>query len=132
MLPVYFLSIAINVLVGLLFILNREDAKGVLFPALADETVRLGVGILAVITGFLKILSPVAGSIPVVGDLVPALANLAGGLILVFEFYRNRSTIASPAAEQIEKFVDGNRKLTGFICIIAAALHFIFSSILFL
>ncbi|MDR2073271.1 MAG: hypothetical protein LBP60_07550 [Spirochaetaceae bacterium] len=125
------MSIVINVLAGCLFILGGGEARGILllFSALNNETVRLGIGILAVITGILKILSPVAGNIPVLGDLVPALANLAGGLILVFEFYRNRSTIASPAAERIEDFVEKNKKLTGFICIISAALHFIFYSI---
>ncbi|MDR2181378.1 MAG: hypothetical protein LBN92_01725, partial [Treponema sp.] len=80
----------------------------------------------------LKLLSPVAGSVPVAGDLFPALANLAGGFILVFEFYRNRSSIITGMLERMGELFEKNRKLAGFCCLAAAGLHLVFYSVLFL
>jgi hypothetical protein len=133
MLPVYFLSILLNALSGYLFAFSGDETEktGLSFH-LSNETVRLVIGILSLLTGLLKILSPVGGNVPVVGDLVPALANLAGGFILVFEFYRNRSTVDSMAAERIGEIIEKNRRLTGFVCMSAAVLHLIFFSVLFL
>ena len=133
MLPVYFLSIALNALVGYILAFGKEEAEeGALSLNLDSETTRLLIGVLAAITGLLKILSPVAGDIPVVGDLVPALAGLGGGFILAIEFYRRRNTVHSSAMERIEEFTAKNRKLAGFVCLGAAAIHLIFFSVLFL
>jgi hypothetical protein len=133
MLQVYFLSILLNILCGYLFAFSGDETEmaGLSFH-LDNETVRLVIGVLSLLTGILKILSPVEGNVPVVGDLVPALGNLAGGFILVFEFYRNRSTVDSLVAERIGEIIEKNRKLTGFVCLAAGVLHFIFYSVLFL
>ena len=135
MMPVYFLSILLNGLTGGILAFGKEEAEGGGFSfSLHNETLRLGIGALTFITGFLKILSPVnvGGNIPVAGDLVPALAGLAGGFILAFEFYRRRNTMDSPAVERIEGLIRKSRKSLGFFCIAAAALHWIFYSVLFL
>jgi hypothetical protein len=133
MLPVYFLSIVLNALTGYLLAFGREETeKEGLSLSLNNETVRLIIGVLSAITGILKVLSPVTGNIPVAGDLVPALANLGGGFILVFEFYRSRTTVASAAAERLGEIIEKNKKLTGFVCLAAAVLHFIFYPVLFL
>jgi hypothetical protein len=90
------------------------------------------LGAASIFTGLLKILSPVAGNIPVIGDLVPALANLSGGFIMVFEYYRNRTTVHSEAVEKLGDIIDKNRKIAGFVFIGAAVLHFVFYSVPFL
>jgi len=133
MLPIYFLSIALNAVVGYILVFGKEESEsGALSLNLDSETTRLLVGVGAAVTGLLKILSPVAGNVPVVGDLVPALAGLGGGFILAFEFYRRRNTVHSPAAERIEALITKNRKLAGFVCLGAAVLHLIFFPVLFL
>jgi len=130
MLPVYFLSIALNALVGYILAFGKEEAEGeALSLNLDSETTRLLIGVLAAVTGFLKILSPVENNILVVGDLVPALAGLGGGFILAFEFYRRRKTVYSAAADRVENFIAKNRKIAGFVCLGAAAIHLIFFSI---
>ncbi|MDR1144165.1 MAG: hypothetical protein LBK77_08135 [Spirochaetaceae bacterium] len=132
MLQVYFLSIFLNGLLGYLLAFGKDDA-GEEWPfKFNSETLWLIIGVLSCITGVLKILSPVTGNVPVVGDLVPALSSLAGGFILIFEFYRRHSTITSMAADRLGEIIEKNRRMTGFICLGAAALHFIFSSVLFL
>jgi len=133
MLPIYFLSIALNALVGYILAFRKEEAEGgALSLNLDSETTRLLVGVVAAVTGLLKILSPVEGNVPVAGDLLPALAGLGGGFILAFEFYRRRNTVHSPVMEHIAGLIDKNRKLAGFVCLGAAALHLVFFPVLFL
>jgi len=133
MLPIYFLSIALNAVVGYILTFGKEEAEGEALSLNVDsETTRLLVGVLAAVTGLLKILSPVAGSVPVVGDLVPALTALGGGFILAFEYFRRRNTVHSLSAERIEGLIAKNRKLAGFVCLGAAAIHLIFYPVLFL
>jgi hypothetical protein len=127
MLPFYFLSIMFNAVTGIILAFRGEETleeSGFSF-SLDNEVFRLMLGAASVFTGFLKLLSPVAGNIPVIGDLIPALANLAGGAILVFEYYRNRSTLNSDAALRLGETIGKIRKLAGFAAIAAAAIHFI-------
>jgi len=135
MLPVYLLSVVLNALIGIILVFCKEEAdKGALSFSLNNETVRLIIGGASFITGILKILSPVRGNIPVVGDLFPALVGIAGGFLLLFEFYRNK-TSGSPAFDFMERFaslITRNRKISGFVCLAAALLHFLFYPIIFL
>ena len=135
MLPVYLLSVVLNALTGIILSFCKEEPEaGALSFSLDNETVRLAVGGLSFIAGILKILSPVHGNVPVVGDLFPALAGLAGGFILLFDFYRSKApdSVAVERMERITELIGRNRKILGFVCIAAAALHFIFYPIIFL
>jgi hypothetical protein len=135
MLPVYFMSILFNALTGYILAFGKEETDaGSLSLSLNNETVRLIIGGLSFITGILKILSPVSGNVPIIGDLFPALAGLTGGFILIYDFYRSKApdTTAADYMERIASLVGRNRKITGLACIGAAALHFIFYPIVFL
>jgi hypothetical protein len=134
MLPFYFLTILFNAVSGYVLAFRSEETReehGFSF-SLDNEVFRLILGAASIFTGLLKILSPVAGNIPVVGDLVPALTNLLGGFILVFEYYRNRTTLRSEAVEKLGEIIEKNRKIAGFVSLGAAILHFVFYSVLFL
>ncbi|MDR2111459.1 MAG: hypothetical protein LBP32_09160 [Spirochaetaceae bacterium] len=100
--------------------------------SIQNETFRLILGVLTMVTGLLKLLSAVPGDVPVAGDLLPALVGLAAGFILVFEFYRGRSGMESERLEQLEGIVTKNRRWIGFGAVGAAALHFLFPSVLLL
>jgi len=135
MLQFYFLSIALNVLAG--YILITGDEGGVLeFKSgfsLKDETFRFVVGILSVVTGLLKILSPIEGDVPVVGDLIPAITGLVCGFILIFEYYRNRSSLeASEHTERVDRILVSNKKIIGVAALVVAVLHFLFPKVLLL
>jgi uncharacterized membrane protein HdeD (DUF308 family) len=132
MLPVYFLSIALNALCGYVLAFGNEAADSkALSMSLNNNKVRLMLGGLSFITGILKILSPVTGNVPVVGDLFPALVGLAGGFILVFEFYHRPSENPN-WAEQTGKIIKKYRKIIGFAAIAAAALHLFFYPVILL
>jgi len=135
MLQFYFLSVLLNALAG--YILFTGDEKGVLeFKgnlSLKDETVKFVIGILTAVTGLLKLLSPVKGDVPVVGDLVPAIMGFLCGFSLIFEYYRNRSTVeTTERAERIDRILVSNKKIIGIAGIVAAILHFIFADVMLL
>jgi hypothetical protein len=70
--------------------------------------------------------------VPVVGDIIPALAGFLAGFVLVFEYYRNRSTLEPEHTEKIEQVLIHNKKWVGYFAFAAAALHFLLPSVLFL
>ena len=135
MLQFYFLSNVLNALAGYILITGNESGslefKGGF--SLKDETLKLVVGILSALTGLLKILSPVEGNVPVIGDLIPALTGFLAGFILIFEYYRNRTSLdISEQTEKVDRLLVANKKIIGVAALIAAALHFLFPSVLLL
>jgi len=137
MLQFYFLSILLNLITGfILLFADKEDVEsfqGIKMPVIAyDETFRLIIGILSGITGFFKLLTAVRGDVPVIGDLVPALVGLAGGFTLLYEFYRTRSSIEEDTLPPFVQKIVSSKRYVGIACIIAAVLHFLFPTILFL
>jgi len=135
MLQFYFLSIALNGLAGyLLFYGSKGDVLEFKCGfSLKDETFRFLVGILSMITGLFKILSPIEGDVPVIGDIVPAATGLLCGFVLVFEYYKTSSSQAAPDhAERIGKVLVAQKKLLGMAAFAAAALHFLFPRVLLL
>ncbi|MDR3168121.1 MAG: hypothetical protein LBT93_09260 [Treponema sp.] len=112
---------------------REEESLGAGFRfSLRDKTFRLVLGILAVITGLLKLLSSIQGDVPMVGDIIPAIIGFAVGFILVFEYYREYSSIDNEKYEKIERVLIKNKKFIGFIALISAGIHFLFPQVLFL
>lgn len=135
MIQIYFLSIFLNVLAGYTLVFENEKDALEIRPGLSfkDETVRLILGILSMVTGVLKLLSPVEGDLPILGDLIPAAAGFAAGFILVFEYYRNRATITeSEGKVPLSALLIRNKKIIGYIAMAAAVLHFLFPKVLLL
>jgi hypothetical protein len=141
MIQFYFLSIVLNALSG--YVLTREptdggygaDESGLdtgFHVSLQNETSRLILGVLTIVVGLLKILSSVSGDLPVVGDLIPALAGFLAGFALVFEYYRSRTTLEPEHTDKIERLLIHNKKWIGYLALAVAGLHFLFPSVLFL
>ena len=135
MLQFYFMSILLNALAG--YMLITGDKEGLLeFKSdfsLNDDNFQLVVGILSAATGLLKILSPIEGDVPVVGDLVPGIIGILCGFLLLYGQYRNRSSDeATEQTEKIDRILVANKKIIGIAACIAAALHFLFPRVLLL
>jgi hypothetical protein len=132
MIQFYFLSVFLNAVAG--YALAGGDERGELGIkgglSLSDETVRLVLGILCMVTGLLKLLSPSEGGLPILGDLVPALLGLLAGFILVLEYYHGHATVESGDVERLYAGFSRNKKLLGFIAVISAVLHFLFPGVL--
>jgi hypothetical protein len=136
MIQLYFLSILFNGLTGFILISDRDDRgesiETSLRLSLNNDTIRLVLGILAAITGLLKLLSPAVENIPFLGDLIPGLGGLAAGFVLIFSYYRERSTLDSGKLEKIGDIFLKYKKWLGYVLIVSAALHFLFPQALFI
>jgi TctA family transporter len=138
MIQFYFLSIVLNALSG--YVLSRDtgdvsigdDADTGFRLSLQNETSRLILGVLTIVMGLLKILSSFQGDLPIIGDFIPAVAGFFAGFSLVFEYYRSRSTLEPEHTDKIEHLLIHNKKWIGYFALAAAALHFLFPSVLFL
>jgi hypothetical protein len=136
MIQFYFLSILFNAAAGFILVTEGTEKENSIETGLkismGNETFRLVLGILTMVTGLLKLLSSVPGDLPVIGDLIPAAVGLAAGFILVFDYYRKRSTLDDDAVTPLAQIVSKNRKWIGFALLLAAALHFLFPQVLLL
>ncbi|MDR0909275.1 MAG: hypothetical protein LBM77_05855 [Spirochaetaceae bacterium] len=128
MMQFYFLSVALNALTG--FVLFKDDGESGFVASLRNSSFRLVLGICTAIMGVLSILA--ATDIPVVGDLLPAFAGLAGGVSLIFEFYKSKTTVVSENTEKVQGIVEKYKKPLGIVCLATAIVHFIIPGVLFL
>lgn len=137
MLWLFFLSILANVIAGITLAFDRLAGplkiSSVFNVALFEnKSFRLGVGLLAFVTGFLKLLSPVQGGAPF-GDLLPALAGLVMGFSLAYGYYRQRSNsdVASAGNEALATFFDSYNVIIGIVGAVIGVLHvFLYSAAL--
>ena len=136
MLWLFFLSIVVNSIAGITLAFDRLagplNIASVFNVALFEHgKFRLGVGVLAFVTGFLKLLSPtVAGSAPF-GDLLPALAGLVMGFSLAYGYYRQRtasSDVAEVGNKALAVFFDRNNVIIGIVGAVIGVLHIFLSS----
>ncbi len=97
-----------------------------------SKTFRLVMGILAILTGILKFISVIKTDVPVVGDLLPAIAGLAGGFCLVLDYYLKSATIDVNLPAALKNVFVKNSNVIGFLSIVVAVLHFVFPTVLFL
>jgi hypothetical protein len=130
MIQCYVLSILFNAASGFVLLkgdLGEENSLEKEFRfSFRSETFRLILGIVTVVTGILKLLSPVNGGMPVLGDLLPALAGMGAGFIVLLEYYRNQSRLDDGGTSKVAEIVSRNRKWVGFAAIGAALIHFLF------
>lgn len=93
---------------------------------------RLVVGIVAAFTGIIKLFSVYKGDVPVVGDIIPALAGIAGGASLLVEYFASSTEQAFSLPSFLDTLLIKSRRYIGVLCLVAAVLHFIFPKVLFL
>jgi len=139
MLQFYLMSVLINALAGYtLFFGEPAGSEDTLdFKcgfSVKSETYRLVIGIISAFTGLFKLLSSIQGDLPVIGDIVPAVAGFLCGFILIFEYLNNRSEDSddSGPAKKADGFLIANKKLIGAAAMITAVLHFLFPTVLLL
>jgi hypothetical protein len=136
MVQFYFLSILLNGLSGYILSVGGDEPEATIENSirlsLKNNVFRLVLGILTAVTGLLKLLSPIEGDIPVIGDLIPALLGLAAGFILFFGYYREQSTVESEKINHLDEQIGRYKKWLGFILLASSVLHFLFPQALLL
>ena len=132
MVQFYFLSIFLNVVAGYLLFFwdeNISPDESSSF-SLQSDIVILCAGILSVLTGLVKLFSPIGGRLLVIGDFIPAVVGLACGFVLLFGYYQRRTSIADfESTQKINGMLAGNKRLLGAAALVAAVLHFLFPGV---
>jgi hypothetical protein len=136
MIQLYFLSVLCNGLCGyILFYGNDgETVDKQLFPV-NIPTFNLILGIVSIVTGVLKLLSPTMDRILILGDLVPAAAGVIAGFLRIFGIYRKDTFSASSSEKSLDNISASLlrfRKPIGLGLIAIALVHFLFPAALFL
>jgi len=129
----YLLSIVSTVLTG--FVLSG-DYLGARVPALAtfrawleNRGAAIVLGLATAAIGFLKLIVRAPGdTVPVAGDLLPAIAGLAVGAALFFEALLRKPTTPERPVEKYAKAVLTYRIPLGILAVAVALLHFLFPS----
>ncbi len=134
---IYFLSILSNIVAGLALGYDRLKTPLRLDTVFDEELfaqpgVRLSIGLVAFVVGFLKLLSVTPGDVAVIGDLLPAAAGLLMGFALVFDYYQERVAVRSGTIESIQGLVSRYGATLGTAGIVVAVVHFFLFRVLFL
>jgi len=127
MIQFYALSVLANVLAGLVVASEAGNGKGFFGAArklFEENNIRFGLGLASLVIAFFKLLSPIEGDVPVIGDFLPVIAGLATGGILLFDFFRGSSDIRSPTVDRIESGIVAYRKYIGLGAALTGILHF--------
>jgi len=141
MIQLYFLSILCNSFAGYILLTgidnetNGSDTIGSMQKAhfsIKNPIVYLVSGILCIVTGVLKLLSPTMDGVLILGDLVPAAAGIIAGLMLIFGIYRQDSFSKSGELEKLSVNLLTFRKPIGIGLLIVSLVHFLFPQALFL
>lgn len=137
MLQFYLLSVIMNVIAGIMLSAGFIDERVSFVSGMKEffdgkPSIKVTVGGITFVVGFFKLLSVTRGDVPVVGDLLPALAGLVMGLALFLDYYKSRSTVSSTFVDGAEKVLLNNRNVIGLAGIVIGLLHFLLPRVLFL
>lgn len=140
MIQLYFLSVLLNAVTGAMLFLgcgssfDDDDSVSARFfsPFARTETFRFVLGVLTIIIGVIKLLSPISDDVPFVGDIFPAAAGIVAGFDLIYENIRAKkiSEIVDKNVS-IRRFLDGKTYI-GIAAMAAAVLHFLFPTVIFI
>ncbi|MFW5688944.1 MAG: hypothetical protein ACOC1U_05155 [Spirochaetota bacterium] len=127
----YFLSVATLLFGGVIaaadFLSDRLSALSPLAGLTERRGLVLTVGIATAVVGLLKLfLRAPADSIPVAGDLLPAVAGIATGGVLILSQMGRRSEIGPEVSQAPPPALVEYKSPIGLAGIIVGLLHFLF------
>jgi hypothetical protein len=128
MLQLYFLSVSVNALAGLMlasdWLTARFESIGALAGLFASRRGRLALGLASLFVGFVTLFLPARGPI-FLGDLAPSAAGLAMGLVLVFEVLRQETLFQGERTDHTAGRIPGGYRATlGMIGLVTAVVYF--------
>ena len=134
MAQLYMLSILSLLCAGLIlssdFLAERMEWLSGLKDLAEQRNLRIGVGIAAGIVGILKLIVRAPGeTVPVAGDLLPALAGIALGGLLLADTFRVSRDDEPAAVDKVTNAVMPYRTPIGLGGIVVALVHFLLPSL---
>ncbi len=137
MAQLYMLSILSLLGAGLIlssdYLVEKMDWLSGLKDLAQQRNLRIGVGIAAGVVGILKLIVRAPGeTVPVAGDLLPALAGIALGGLLLADTFRVSRDDEPAAVDKVTNAVMPYRTPIGLGGIVVALVHFILPSLIIL
>ncbi|MDR1399277.1 MAG: hypothetical protein LBJ41_05080 [Treponema sp.] len=134
MIQFYFLSILCNTLAGYALTRDTDELDNTKRQApftlsARNLTFRLLLGLVSSVTGLFKLLSAI--DLPFAGDLVPALTGIGGGVLLLYDYYANTTTLTTESTLRSFLTRKKTKKSFGVWSCAIAALHFLFPEMVF-
>jgi len=133
MVQFYALSVVVNVLSGLLLAGAAKEKKTTFLYKLKSlfetKAAKFSLGLLSLIVGLFKILTPTAGDVPVVGDILPAVTGFVLGGILLLDFMRTSSDLQEEPNKLTTRILS-NKKYIGMAGIVVGVLHFLMPGVI--
>jgi hypothetical protein len=78
------------------------------------------------------LLTSFPGAVPLLGDLIPSVAGILGGVALLIEYYLAQTPTETKLNPKLETIFIANKKYIGILCILSAVLHFLFPKVILL
>lgn len=133
MLQIYLLVVAVNTLMGVVIVLGKfkEDA---LQGFLRGNTCTLSLSIVSCVIAVASLVAPYGqgvSAIPLLGDLLPTLATLAGYFVFLTRYIRQNYP-DKVDANNFFSTVEASEYYVGIACLAIAIVHFLFPAVLFL
>jgi hypothetical protein len=115
------------------YLVEKMDWLSGLKDLAQQRNLRIGVGIAAGVVGILKLIVRAPGeTVPVAGDLLPALAGIALGGLLLADTFRVSRDDEPAAVDKVTNAVMPYRTPIGLGGIVVALVHFILPSLIIL
>ncbi len=132
MLSFYYFSVTTNIIMGILLVLfsGNDDERNEKYPIVKDTTFLLILMVVSGIFAVLTLLSPIEGSLPVIGDLIPSVTGILGCIVLFKRWF----ILSNPEKEFPAFFekVIAYEKIIGYCCLAAGCVHLFVPHIIFL
>jgi len=123
MFQIYFLSVLLNILVGLFLIYENKIENYNLI--IQKPLLIMILGFASIIVGIIKLFVVAQPDIVIIGDLLPAVFGIVGGFCILLNYfllYGKNEIILKPVVQKI--FVDW-KKTIGVLALVVGILHFI-------
>lgn len=123
MFQIYFLSVLLNILVGLFLIYENKIENSNLI--VQKPLLIMILGFASIIVGIIKLFVVAQPDIVIIGDLLPAVFGIVGGFCILLNYfllYGKNEIILKPVVQKI--FVDW-KKTIGVLTLVVGILHFI-------
>ena len=123
MFQIYFLSVLLNILVGLFLIYENKIENTNLI--IQKPLLIMVLGFASIIVGIIKLFVVAQPDIVIIGDLLPAVFGIVGGFCILLNYfllYGKNEIILKPVVQKI--FVDW-KKTIGVLTLVVGILHFI-------
>lgn len=137
MYQVYFLSIATLILSSVALGYDRLDERLKVSSVFSDVAFKslgfqFGLGVATLVVGVFQFLTVAPGDVPVVGDLIPALAGIILGGTLILIYYKEKSTLESSGMSTLDRIFVQNAPNLAYLGLLVALVHFFLHRVLFL